>query len=87
MHVNKVIDVYISTITLINNSPVLLSKYHLLESLSTKSSDLKNNPLHLIKLNNIMKELTNVLEDNDVEMDIVCWGDRGKITSFWSFTI
>ena len=24
-----------------------------------------------------MKELTCVLEDNDIKMNIVCWGDRG----------
>ena len=24
-----------------------------------------------------MKNLTSVLDDNDFEMDIVCWGDRG----------
>ena len=32
----------------------------------------------MIKLMNIMKELTCVLEDNEIEMDIVCWSGRWK---------
>ena len=32
----------------------------------------------MIKLNNILKELTCGLEDNEIEMDIVCWGGRGN---------
>ena len=32
----------------------------------------------MIKLKNIMKELTCTLEDNEIEMNIVCWGGRGK---------
>ena len=32
----------------------------------------------MIKLKSIMKEKTNVLEDNDIEMDIDRWGGRGK---------
>ena len=72
-------NVSISTTIIIENSTVLSSKYHLLESLSIETSDLKNNPLRVIKLKNIMKELTSVLEYNEIEMDIVCWGSRGKI--------
>ena len=69
---------YISTTIIIDNSPVLSSKYPLLESLSIETSDLKNNPLHMIKLKNIMKTFTFVLEDNETEMDIVCSVGRGK---------
>ena len=31
----------------------------------------------MIKLKNIMKELTCVLEDNEIEMDIIYWGGCG----------
>ena len=67
-----------STTTIIDNSPVLSSKYLLLESLSIATSDLKNNPLHVIKLNNIKKELACVLEDNEIKMNIICWCCRGN---------
>ena len=42
------------------------------------TSDLKNNPVRLIELKNMMKELTCVLEDNEIEMDIECWGGHGN---------
>ena len=78
VQVNKVIDVSISAISLIDNSPDCSSKYPLLEYLSIETSDLKYNTLHVIKLKSIMKENNNVLEDNDIEMDIDRWGGRGK---------
>ena len=59
-------NVSISTTIIIENSTVLSSKYHFLESLSIETSDLKNNPLRVIKLKNIMKELTSVLEYNEI---------------------
>ena len=65
-------NVLTSTTTIIENSPVLLSKYSLLESLSIDTSDLKNNSLHVIKLTNIMKEFPFVLEANEIEMNIIC---------------
>ena len=37
-----------------------------------------------------MKEVTRILEDNEVSMNIESWGDRGKKNTniiFWSFTI
>ena len=30
-----------------------------------------------MKLKNMIKESTFVLEDNEIEMDIECWGGRG----------
>ena len=41
-------NVPIFTTTIIGNSPILSSKYPLLESLSIETSDLKNNPLRVI---------------------------------------
>ena len=76
VHINKVTDISISTISLIGNSPVLSSKYPFFEFLSIETSDLKNNPFRVIKLKKIMREGTNVLEDNDVNMGIICWGGR-----------
>ena len=79
VNVNKVADVSIFTTTLIDNLPVLSSKYTLWESLSIETTNLKNIPLHVIKLKNIIKELTSVLEDKDIAIDIVCWdGHRIK---------
>ena len=31
----------------------------------------------MINLKNILKEVTSVLEVNDIEIYIVCWGGRG----------
>ena len=76
VQVHKVTDVSISTTLLNENVHVLSSKYLLLESLSIAIFDLKNNPLHAVKLKNIMKEVTSVLEYNEIEMDIDCWGGR-----------
>ena len=78
VYVNQVINISISTTTLIDISPVLSSEYHFLEYLSIETSDLNNNPFHVLKLKNIMRELTSILEDNDIEIDIVCWGGRGE---------
>ena len=62
----------ISMTTTIDHSSVLSSKYPILEYLSIVTSDLKKNPVHLIKIKYIMKELTYVLEYNEIEMDIEC---------------
>ena len=32
----------------------------------------------MIKLNNILKEVTSVLDDNGIELNIDSWGGRGK---------
>ena len=32
----------------------------------------------MIKLKNILKEVTSVLEDNGIELNIDSWGGRGK---------
>ena len=42
------------------------------------NSDLETNPLRVIKLKKIMKEVTRVLEDNQISMNIESWGGRGK---------
>ena len=68
----------ISTTTIIDNSPVLISKYPILGSSFVVTSNLKNYPMHLIKIKNMMKELTCILEDNEIEMNIECWGGRGN---------
>ena len=66
-----------STTTIIDNPPVLSSKYYLLESLYIETSDLKTNYFRLIKLKSIMKEVTCVLEDNEIEISIDSWGGCG----------
>ena len=42
------------------------------------NSDLETNPLRVIKLKKIMKEVTRVLEDNEISMNIESWGGREK---------
>ena len=54
----------ISATAIIDNSPALSFKYHILESLSNVTSNLNNNHVHLIKLKIMIEELTFVLEDN-----------------------
>ena len=54
-----------STTTMIDNSPLPSSSYLVLDSLSIETSGLESNPLRMIKLNNILKEVTSDLEDND----------------------
>ena len=79
MYVNKITYVSRYTASLIHNTSVILSKYHMLQFLSIETSDFENNHLHVIKLKNLMKEVNIVLENNDNEMDIDYWDGRGKI--------
>jgi len=46
------------------------------QSLSIETSDLETNPLRVIKLKAIMKEVTCVLKDNRISMNIEFWGGR-----------
>ena len=59
-----------STTTIIDSPPLPSSIYPILDSLSIETSDLENNPLRVIKLKNILKEVTSVLEDNGIELNI-----------------
>ena len=52
------------TTTIIDNPPLLSSKFPLLDSLSIETSDLETNSLRVIKLKNTMKEVNRVSEDN-----------------------
>ena len=76
VHVNKVTNVFRSTVSLIDNISVLSSKYPLSESLSIGTSDLKNNPPHKMKLKQLVKEVTSILDDNDIETNIDCLGSH-----------
>ena len=55
-----------STTTIIDNPPLPSSKYPLLDSLSIETSDLESNHIRVIKLKEIMKEVTRVLEINEI---------------------
>ena len=50
-----------------------------MDSLSIETSDLESNPLRVTKLKNILKEVTCVLEDNGIEMNIDSCGGRGTM--------
>ena len=67
-----------STTTIIDNQPLPSSSYHVLDSFSIETSDLESNPLRVIKLKNILKEFTSVVDDNGVELNIDSLGGRGK---------
>ena len=67
-----------NTSTLTDNPLLIPSKYHILQYLSIKTSDLKINSLRVMKLQNIMKEIFNVLEDNEISMNVDSWGGRGR---------
>ena len=63
---------------MIDNTPVVLSKYPMLQSLSIESSNFEDTLLYVIKLNNPMKEVNIVLEDNNIEMNIDYLGGCGR---------
>ena len=67
-----------STTTIIDNLPLPSSSYPVLDSLSIEISDLESNPLRVIKLKNILKEVTSVLEDNGIELNINSWDGCGR---------
>ena len=67
-----------STTTIIDNPPLPSSGYPVLDSLSIETSDLESDPLRVIKLSNILKEFTSVLDDNGIELNIDSRGGRGK---------
>ena len=50
----------------------------MLQSLSIESSNFEDTLLYVIKLNNPMKEVNIVLEDNNIEMNIDCLGGCGR---------
>ena len=58
-----------------------MPKYHFLESLSMKTSNLQENLLRVIMLNNIMKNITSILEHNKSNMCIKSWDSREIIIS------
>ena len=67
-----------STTTIIDNSPLPSSSYHVLDSLYIETFALESNPLRVIKLKNTLKEVTSVLEGNGIELNIDSWSGRGK---------
>ena len=67
-----------TTTTTIDNPPLPSSSYPVLDSLSIETSALESNHLHVIRLKNILKEFTSVLEGNGIELNIDSWGGRGK---------
>ena len=76
-HIDSRTDISRTTPSLIDNKPLLSSKYPL-SNYSSNTFNLKYNPLHVITLKNLIKEVTSVLEDKHVKIDIECWGCRGK---------
>ena len=67
-----------NTFTAIDDSLLVPSQSHILQSLSIKTSNLNVNLLRAIKLQNKIKEIVDVLEDNEIYMDVDKWGGRRK---------
>ena len=60
-----------STTTIIDNSPLPSPSYPVLDSLSIETSDVESNPIRVIKLKNILKEATCVLEDIELNWILI----------------
>ena len=67
-----------STSTSHNNPPILQSLYSILKSININTSDLENKHLDVIYLKNLLSEVSCVLTDNNISMNLEKWGGRGK---------
>ena len=67
-----------STSTLHNNPPILQSLYPILKSFNINTSNLKNKQLDVIYLKYLLSEVSSVLTDNNISMNLEKWGGRGK---------
>ena len=61
-----------------DNPPILQSIYLILDSLNINTSNLKDKPLHMILFRNLLSEVSCVLTDNIINMNLEKWGGRGK---------
>ena len=61
-----------------NDTPVLQSKFPILDSHNINTSTLKDNPSTVTYLKNLLSEISCILKDNDINMYLEKWGDRGN---------
>ena len=60
-----------------DNTPVLQSKYPTLDY-NINTSTLKDNPLDIVYLKNLLSEVSCVVKDNNINTYLEKWGGRGK---------
>ena len=58
--------------------PILQSLYSILKSININTSDLENKHLDVIYLKNLLSEVSCVLTDNNISMNLEKWGGCGK---------
>ena len=61
-----------------DNPPILQSLYPILDKLNIDTSKLDDKPLDVIYLNNLLSEVSYVLTDNNISMNLEKWGGHGK---------
>ena len=61
-----------------DNPPILQSIYPILDSLNTNTSNLNDKHFDVIFLKNCLSEVSCVLIDNNMNMNLEKWGGRGK---------
>ena len=61
-----------------NNPPILQSKYPILDSHNINTSNLKDKPLDIKHLKNLLSEDSCVLKDNNINIHLENWGGRRK---------
>ena len=69
-----------STSTSYDNPPILQSMYPILDKLNINTSKLDDKPLDIIFLKNLLSEVSCVLIDNNININLEKWGGRGKKT-------
>ena len=67
-----------STSTLHDNPTILQSLYYILDQLNIKTSKLDDKSLNVIYLKNLLSEVSCVLTDNKIDVNLEKWGGRGK---------
>ena len=67
-----------STSTSYDNPPILQSMYPILDNLKINTSKLDDKPLDIIFLKNLLSEVSCVLINNNINMNLEKWGGRGK---------
>ena len=68
-----------------DNPLALQSKYHILDSHNINSFTLKEDPLDIVYLKNLLSEVSCVFKDNIINIHLEKWGGRGKAIDSNSF--
>ena len=67
-----------STFTLHDNPPIFQSLYPILDKLHINTSELDDKHLDVICLKNLLSEVSCVLTDNNISLNLEKWGGRGN---------